>query len=298
MFTGLAGEWEKGVKSAMTLGQRLRTLRKAKGLTLSEVSERTGISCAYLSSLERGQQDNPSFKCLIRLTEVYGLSSVTDLVGERSFPSRMPQARAGMAINTLPANDAAGVAALNGTTPCQAGRTKQVMSIVEMLNQMNEDELEMIRRVISALGGQAKLGDEVSFKSLVQEISAVLSMPSVGSADHVIYEWSGWVYWTSKRVRLRLRMTGKAYVATLEPPDESLVDELARVFGYSYNVKYRCQEARPDLDESSITYEWYTEEMSKNEKFARLLALSNNPGISVLEQNVGRMANLSTSSLA
>lgn len=286
------------MNTAMTLGQRLRTLRKAKGLTLSEVAERTGISCAYLSSLERGQQDNPSFKCLMKLTEVYGFSSVTDLVGERPGTCRKPQAGAGPAASFSPGDGSLAGSTPNGASPRQAGRAKQVMFIMEMLNQMNEEELEMIRRVVSALGGQAGLGEEVSFKSLVQDLGAILAMPSRGSPERVIYEWSGWVYWMSKRVRLRLRMTGKAYVATIEPPDELLVDELAGVFGYSYNVKYRRREARPDSDESSITYEWYTEEMSKDEKFARLLSLSSNPGVSVLEQNVGRMANLSTGSLA
>ncbi len=286
------------MNTAMTLGQRLRTLRKARGLTLSEVAERTGISCAYLSSLERGQQDNPSFKCLMKLTEVYGFSSVTDLVGERPGTCRKPQAGAGLATSVSPGNGSTAGSTQNGVPPCQAGRAKQVMFIMEMLSQMNEEELEMIRRVVSALGGQAGLGEEISFKSLVQDLGTILTMPSGGSPERVIYEWSGWVYWMSKRIRLRLRMTGKAYVATIEPPDELLVDELARVFGYSYNVKYRRREARPDSDESSITYEWYTEEMSKDEKFARLLSLSSNPGISVLEQNVGRMANLSTSSLA
>lgn len=39
-----------------TAGHRLRALREARGLSLSELSRRTGIDLAYLSRVENGHQ--------------------------------------------------------------------------------------------------------------------------------------------------------------------------------------------------------------------------------------------------
>lgn len=56
------------------LGVFLRTLRKNKGLTLREVSDRSGISHPYLSQLETGKNENPSKEVLRKLSEVYNYS--------------------------------------------------------------------------------------------------------------------------------------------------------------------------------------------------------------------------------
>jgi len=39
----------------MTIGERLRELRKVKGLTLDELSARTGVNKASISSFENGK---------------------------------------------------------------------------------------------------------------------------------------------------------------------------------------------------------------------------------------------------
>jgi len=54
-----------------SLGERLRRLRKAKGLTLAQLAERVGRSEGYLSRLERGQV-NPSLSTLKRIADVLG----------------------------------------------------------------------------------------------------------------------------------------------------------------------------------------------------------------------------------
>ncbi len=41
-------------------GERLRTLRKKKGVTLSEMAAALGVSAAYLSALEHGRRGRPS----------------------------------------------------------------------------------------------------------------------------------------------------------------------------------------------------------------------------------------------
>lgn len=48
-----------------------RTLRQASGLKLREVEEKTGISNAYLSQLETGKIENPSYKVVYALWKLY-----------------------------------------------------------------------------------------------------------------------------------------------------------------------------------------------------------------------------------
>lgn len=53
-----------------TLGERLRALRKARGLTQTTAAERAGLSRDTLYRAERG--DNPTLLTLVRLLRVYG----------------------------------------------------------------------------------------------------------------------------------------------------------------------------------------------------------------------------------
>lgn len=56
----------------VALGLRLRALRAETGQTLSQVSERTGVSISYLSDIERGRR-LPALDVLDRLCHGYGL---------------------------------------------------------------------------------------------------------------------------------------------------------------------------------------------------------------------------------
>jgi transcriptional regulator with XRE-family HTH domain len=58
---------------------RLRKVREQRGFTLTEVSERTGISKSTLSRLEHGQR-RPSLELLLPLAETYRVP-LDDLVG-------------------------------------------------------------------------------------------------------------------------------------------------------------------------------------------------------------------------
>ena len=55
------------------LGQRIRRLRDAKGLTQSELAACAGLSPKHLGELERGR-GNPSLKSLQSLADALGLS--------------------------------------------------------------------------------------------------------------------------------------------------------------------------------------------------------------------------------
>lgn len=65
----------------LTLGQRLRALRLARGLTLQSVAEGAQCSRSFLSMLERGQTD-VSATLLQRIAKVFGLSAADILPDE------------------------------------------------------------------------------------------------------------------------------------------------------------------------------------------------------------------------
>ena len=61
------------------MGPRLRRVRKERGVTLTDLAERTGISKSTLSRLENGQR-RPSLELLLPLAQAYGVP-LDDLVG-------------------------------------------------------------------------------------------------------------------------------------------------------------------------------------------------------------------------
>src|SRR3954467_14717359 len=68
------------IASALDLvGPRLRRVREQRGVTLTEVADRTGISKSTLSRLETGQR-RPSLELLLPLTQAYRVP-LDDLVG-------------------------------------------------------------------------------------------------------------------------------------------------------------------------------------------------------------------------
>lgn len=67
----------------MTLGIRLRTLRKARGLTQQELAHKTDVSRIYIQALESNRR-SPSMKLLNKLAEALGVVP-SDLL--ESFPN-------------------------------------------------------------------------------------------------------------------------------------------------------------------------------------------------------------------
>ncbi len=52
------------------IGERIKMLRKRNGLSLTELSIRAGVAKSYLSSIERGLQQNPSIQFLEKIGAV------------------------------------------------------------------------------------------------------------------------------------------------------------------------------------------------------------------------------------
>ena len=58
---------------SIDIGAQLRSLRKSRAITLSEVAQQSGLSISYISKIERDQV-KPSFDVLHRIVEVLGLT--------------------------------------------------------------------------------------------------------------------------------------------------------------------------------------------------------------------------------
>lgn len=56
------------------IGKRIQQLRKKKNYSLTELSERAGVAKSYLSSIERGLQQNPSIQFLEKIGAVLGIT--------------------------------------------------------------------------------------------------------------------------------------------------------------------------------------------------------------------------------
>jgi len=71
------------------LGQRLRTLRRRRGETLTETADRAGISPQYLSEIERGLKD-PSSEVLAAVAGALG-ARLVDLTTQVVLELRSPE---------------------------------------------------------------------------------------------------------------------------------------------------------------------------------------------------------------
>jgi len=71
------------MKGLEELGAQLRRIRRERGISLKEVSSRTGITNSRLSKLERGLLAEPSLAMLSKLSFLYSvsLSDMADWAG-------------------------------------------------------------------------------------------------------------------------------------------------------------------------------------------------------------------------
>jgi DNA-binding XRE family transcriptional regulator len=58
--------------SALSIGLKIREIRKEAGLTQKEVADKMGVSQQVISRLEKGEVDNPTVDTLIRVADVVG----------------------------------------------------------------------------------------------------------------------------------------------------------------------------------------------------------------------------------
>jgi transcriptional regulator with XRE-family HTH domain len=73
---------------AVYLGQKIKHLRKNKGLTQFDLEKRTGIKREYLSKIENNELNNPTFATLLKICEGIGIPITELLSGEDELPVR------------------------------------------------------------------------------------------------------------------------------------------------------------------------------------------------------------------
>lgn len=54
-------------------GEKLRAMRKSRGLTLREMAKAVGVSGAYLSALEHGKRSRPSWHLVQRIISYFNI---------------------------------------------------------------------------------------------------------------------------------------------------------------------------------------------------------------------------------
>src|SRR5689334_18051967 len=65
----------------MTLGERIKLEREARGWTRADLAQRAGLTAPYISMLESGKRGNPNLDTLRQLAAALGVT-VADLEGE------------------------------------------------------------------------------------------------------------------------------------------------------------------------------------------------------------------------
>lgn len=73
------------------IGKRIQTIRKEKGLSLSDLAAKAGIAKSYLSSIERDIQSNPSVHFLEKIAAVLDISVQSLLKAEVNEDSLDPE---------------------------------------------------------------------------------------------------------------------------------------------------------------------------------------------------------------
>ena len=63
----------------MTVGEKIRKRRQAKGITMQDAASKAGMSIATLGAIERGKVDNPHLSTLDRIARVLACK-VADLI--------------------------------------------------------------------------------------------------------------------------------------------------------------------------------------------------------------------------
>lgn len=78
----------------MNLKTNLKNLRSERGLSVADLSRRSGVSRASIMQLERGE-NSPTLHTLERLARGFGVS-VSDLLEDTADPSTTVTSRMGM----------------------------------------------------------------------------------------------------------------------------------------------------------------------------------------------------------
>jgi len=70
------------------IAEQIREIRKSKDMTLSLLAKRSGLSKSYLSHIETGKVDNPSFNAIKKVTNALGIEIILESKDKRSVKNK------------------------------------------------------------------------------------------------------------------------------------------------------------------------------------------------------------------
>ncbi|MER6830841.1 helix-turn-helix transcriptional regulator [Streptosporangium sp. NPDC000563] len=107
----------------LTIGQRIRMIRKRRGMTQEVLAGLVGKSVSWLKDVESGRlQQNPRLPILVQLAEALRVKDLVELTGEQSIPVRMFSGPGHPALDDVRA-------ALNSTTLLPAGAVQPLTTL-------------------------------------------------------------------------------------------------------------------------------------------------------------------------
>jgi XRE family transcriptional regulator, master regulator for biofilm formation len=62
----------EGESPTFMFGKKIKELREKKGISITELAARSGVSKSYLSNIERDLKNNPSIEVLTKISSVLG----------------------------------------------------------------------------------------------------------------------------------------------------------------------------------------------------------------------------------
>ena len=69
-----------------TIGDKIRTIREALGMTQAQLAERSGMTQSMVAGIETGERNNPSFATINKLAEALNCSFISQLSPKKDIP--------------------------------------------------------------------------------------------------------------------------------------------------------------------------------------------------------------------
>jgi XRE family transcriptional regulator of biofilm formation len=66
------------------IGHRIQKIRKLKGISLSELAEKSNVAKSYISNVERNIQNNPSIQLIEKIANALDVTMNTILYGDQA----------------------------------------------------------------------------------------------------------------------------------------------------------------------------------------------------------------------
>lgn len=149
----------------MSIGKNLREIRRAKGFTMKELSNKSKVSQSYISDLENGKNNKPSIDILIKLANALEISEAILYRTEKNVYNLT---------DILSQNEGKSI---NNPTTEEKERLKKTIELAgkissDVINKINDEAL----KGMFAIGRYSSLDDEMEIlkKATDKQIENIL----------------------------------------------------------------------------------------------------------------------------